>query len=493
MRETVAYFWDVFTILTVLCYNFYPNLENLHTKVDFWKSMLHRIWVHMLSSTCFFFYLISEADTEIASLARAWNCPVLSSDSDFFIFDIKAGYIPLTFLNWNSDHLTASVFYRNKMASHFRIRPELIPLLASLAGNDYVSSDTLAAFNLALNRVQTSGGFGRRGARFATIANMLSELPDSSTEEETLKYALQMVPSPGSRDQLRQAVEHSLQEYTITESILLRYFQDGVISSSLRTQNGHEINEWLLRRFRDGYFASTCMSGLTVGKFLLGTLVENCREISANRCSLWLRRFVYGILNDAATHGAEGNLTMVQEWDREGLTVKPSNVVPYQEGVVPSVSLIPYLDTEERLTFLFFALDVDTTHIKYLPDEFKLIVGSLRLLLTNAQPMLEMNHLVALLCCFVNLQADSVEQKETPTNRKRFSQPFDLRAAQSFAQWQCVLRDAIHLNVTLLEPVPTPYIHKTFNGKLAHSLRKGLDQGIKTYNELLCSYLCSCH
>ena len=369
------------------------------------------------------------------------------------------------------------------MASHFRIRADLIPLLASLAGNDYVSSDTLAAFNHALNRIQTSRSFGRRGARFASIANMLSELPDSSTEAESLEYALQMVPSPGSRDQLRQAVEYSLQEYTITESNLLRYFQDGVICTSLRTQNGREIDEWLLRRFRDGYFSSTCMSGLTVGKFLLGNLVENCQEISANRCSLWLRRFVYGILNDAATHEAEGNITVVQEWDREGVTVKPSNVAPLQEGVVPSLSLIPYLDTEGRLTFLLFALDLDTKHIKYLPDKFKLIVGSLRFLLANAEPMLEMNHLVALLCCFVNLQEDSVEQKENPTNRKRFSPPFDVRAAQSFAQWQCVLRDAIHLNVTLLEPLPTPFIHKTFNGKLAHSLREGLDQGIKTYNE----------
>ena len=164
--------------------------------------------------TCFF--LASEADTEIASLAHSWNCPVLSSDSDFFIFDIKAGYIPLTFFNWNSHRLSVRIFYRQKLASHFRIRAELIPLFASLAGNDYVSFDTLAAFNRALNRVQTPNHFGKRGARFANIANMLSELPDSSMQE-VFKSALQMVNPVESRQQLRQAVEHSLQEYTLTE------------------------------------------------------------------------------------------------------------------------------------------------------------------------------------------------------------------------------------------------------------------------------------
>ena len=102
-----------------------------------------------------FFFHNSEADTEIASLAYVWNCPVLSNDSDFFIFDIKAGYIPFEFLEWNSSSLTASVFYRQKLASHHRIRAELIPLWASLAGNDYVSRDLSSTFNRALNGFQT--------------------------------------------------------------------------------------------------------------------------------------------------------------------------------------------------------------------------------------------------------------------------------------------------------------------------------------------------
>jgi len=50
-----------------------------------------------------------------------------------------------------------------------------------------------------------------------------------------------------------------------------------------------------------------------------------------------------------------------------------------------------------------------------------------------------------------------------------------------------VLRDAIHLNLTLLEPVATPCIHKTFNGKLAHSLRERLDQG-DTLEQLIPSF-----
>ena len=423
-----------------------------------------------------FFFLNSEADTEIASLAYVWNCPVLSNDSDFFIFDIKAGYVPLTFFTWNSSCLTVRVFHRQKLASHFRIRAELIPLLASLAGNDYVSCDLLVEFNRVLNGFQASNHFSKKGARFESIANMLSKLPDSN-EEEALKCALKMVKSAENREQLREAVELSLQEYTLSESNLLGYFQDDLVSSSLRTQSNREINQWVLQKFRDGKFSSKCISSLTSGKLFMGIPVENCREISANCCSKWLRRFVYGILNDAETK-AEGNIKVIREWDREGLSVQQSIVKPYQEGVVPSLSLIPYLDLGERVNFLLFALDSDTTAVRSLGKRFILIAASLRYLIKNAKPSLETNHLIALLCCCVNMENDEFHNgEENSVSPKRFSWPFDIRAAQSFAQWQCVLRDAIHLNFNLLEPVPVPFIHKTFNGKMAQKLLESLQHG----------------
>ena len=417
-----------------------------------------------------FMFLFSEADSEVASLANAWNCPVLSNDSDFFIFDIKAGFIPLSSFDWKSSRLAAKIFHRRKLASHLGIQPEFLPMFASLVGNDYVSIEAMEPFIHALSRSQYFiVRSSRKEARFARIANMLSTKPDKLD-------VLQMVSSYGGV-QLRQAVEHSLQEYSITESKLLRYFQNGTISSSLRTQNGYQIDEWLLRKFREGQFSTNCMSGLTSGKVLLRFQVENCREKSANYCSQKLRRFVYGILNDAVAYNRRGNIAMVEEWDREGLTVKPLNVTPYQEGVVRG-SLVPYLDAENRLMVWLNALDSNTRSIKLLPENFKLIAASLRFLKSNAQPPLKTNHISAILCCCIKLEYGSWKQHMESTSRGIYPrQPFDVQAAQSFAQWQCVLRDAVHLNFVLLEPVETPCIHKTFNGRLAQCFQNELDGG----------------
>ena len=405
-------------------------------------------------------------------MAQSWNCPVLSDDSDFFIFDVKVGYIPLSSFDRKAGPFKASIFYRSKLASHFQIREELIPLLASLAGNDYVSPDALADFYNALTHPQSKDRFSRSEERFAKIANKLSKLSDSYDQQKALESVLQMISSPKKRSELRQVVELSLQEYNIKESNLLDYFRTGAVRSSLRTRNGHEIEQWVLRRFRSGLFSTKFMNSLTSGKCSLPVQVENCRGISANRSSSRLRQFVYGILNDVEEGTKEtGNLPAVEEWDREGKRVKQSNVAPCQEGVVPGISHIRDLETTERLKVLLRALDsADTPEIEVLPQDMKLFAASLRYLLNNAQPELNMNHLLALLCCCVKLQ-DNLKEENVKT------QSIDLRAAHSFCQWQSVLRDAINLNCTLLEPVLTPHIHKIFNGQMAHSLAEKLNQG----------------
>ena len=39
-----------------------------------------------------------EADHQVAALANEWHCPVLTSDSDFFIFNVEAGVILMDFI-----------------------------------------------------------------------------------------------------------------------------------------------------------------------------------------------------------------------------------------------------------------------------------------------------------------------------------------------------------------------------------------------------------
>ncbi|CAL8354476.1 unnamed protein product [Arctogadus glacialis] len=43
-----------------------------------------------------------EADGQLAALAREWCCPVLSGDTDFYIYDLPEGVLPLHHYQWDS-------------------------------------------------------------------------------------------------------------------------------------------------------------------------------------------------------------------------------------------------------------------------------------------------------------------------------------------------------------------------------------------------------
>lgn len=94
-----------------------------------------------------------EADDEIASVARILNCPVLSFDSDFYIYDVM--YIPFNtldpFLIQNrrgTGYVKRCKMYR--VDSLLRQFPGLerlhLPLASTLLGNDYVNCRTFKGF-----------------------------------------------------------------------------------------------------------------------------------------------------------------------------------------------------------------------------------------------------------------------------------------------------------------------------------------------------------
>ena len=132
----------------------------------------------------------------------------------------------------------------------------MLPLFASLVGNDYVNLELLKPFHENLRLQGTSGS--KKEEKFRAIAKLLQKAP-TSTEKEAIEFAIQRVPTSQdrSKNELRRAAEISLQEYTITEKHLVGYFERNDISSSLKIQNNQEMEEWVLRRFRDGRFSTS--------------------------------------------------------------------------------------------------------------------------------------------------------------------------------------------------------------------------------------------
>lgn len=92
-----------------------------------------------------------EADGVVAAMARANGCCAVSKDSDLFVMDLPAGYIPVDNLDIaRNGSVTAKRFNRAKFCAEMGIHAGMLPLLASAVGNDYVSQGLLRPFHASL-------------------------------------------------------------------------------------------------------------------------------------------------------------------------------------------------------------------------------------------------------------------------------------------------------------------------------------------------------
>ena len=63
-----------------------------------------------------------DADETIAKLANYYSCPVLAADSDYFIFNLQAGYIPIDTLDLDSKPMMATLYFINAFADQFHFK-----------------------------------------------------------------------------------------------------------------------------------------------------------------------------------------------------------------------------------------------------------------------------------------------------------------------------------------------------------------------------------
>uniref|UniRef100_A0A669E5V3 Protein asteroid homolog 1-like n=1 Tax=Oreochromis niloticus TaxID=8128 RepID=A0A669E5V3_ORENI len=83
---------------------------------------------------------LGEADPVIVSAANQNQCAVLSIDKDFYIFEVHKGFLHLDNFEWKSkedEKIPAKLYTRSKFCEHFKLDPALMPVFASIAGNDY--------------------------------------------------------------------------------------------------------------------------------------------------------------------------------------------------------------------------------------------------------------------------------------------------------------------------------------------------------------------
>ena len=215
-----------------------------------------------------------EADCEIASLANALNVPVMANDCDFCIFNIRRGYIPFQKEIFANENTTVQKFSRSGFAKHLRINPNMLPLFASLIGNDYISKGVLKRF---ADNVRTIPDIAQFLSEHNSVSDAIAAAKAFYPQEERLEF--------------EEALHLSSEEYQDRPSNLR--------DCAVRTYNDRQLPQWVIKLYREGSIASEGLSCLCNRIIFLNTLCEKVSLPSAQKCSENLRWYYYYALADA--------------------------------------------------------------------------------------------------------------------------------------------------------------------------------------------------
>ena len=392
-------------------------------------SEVYRMALHDLNIQ--FYVADGEADVVIARVANHFSCPVLSNDSDFFVFRLIGGYIPMLHFYWQSSVITAQVYHREEFATQLRFQSSsLLCAVPAIVGNDFISPCSSSSIGAMLNSMPNPGN--TRNKQLSSICRYLSQF-------RSLEH---FVSSSGRKTQCRKAE----QWYEIPESLSC---QKLVESTTLRRRDGSPFPQWLIRFFHLGRLPSAPLDAAINSKILFRMMPDNYHRESSVVAGQTLRRQIYSLLG----------CDEVVEIFRHGLVVSgvkvPGAVLP--GGV--TLESIECMTDRERQTLFYTFVGSDEQSMRQLNGKYhdwKFVAATAWLWVATTAPPEALVR--ALLLCFVLCSGSS--DAELDSLRRTCRMPVAFRKSQrwldamhSFMQWQVIHLTTWALNELLMEPM----------------------------------------
>uniref|UniRef100_A0A668RCY6 Asteroid domain-containing protein n=1 Tax=Oreochromis aureus TaxID=47969 RepID=A0A668RCY6_OREAU len=383
---------------------------------------------------------LGEADPVIVSAANQNQCAVLSIDKDFYIFEVHKGFLHLDNFEWKSkedEKIPAKLYTRSKFCEHFKLDPALMPVFASIAGNDYSILEDRGRF---ARESSSPGEYSIK--RLDGMLNFLSKvnldgLNDSQKRERALSEALNHV---GKKE--NQTFKLAIQKYVQPE------------------KKCFELPTWVSKKVERGELTTFVISVLDQKTMMLPALVEDFSQRSSYTAAYRIRQYFYGLLTGGQ---------ICTEYDRDGKEIKDKRV--------PSILLSSDEQKQLKLQRLHKVLRLImkyTSALENIPDELKLVFVTAATLMLPHQPdqedkLLLVSGSVSLNLCLILSVEDEFERKMKALKDEGVNN-WQPRVAHAFSQWQCCMRQSLHLNQLLCSPLPEPQCARLYCGPLLHRL-----------------------
>ncbi|XP_070977391.1 single-strand DNA endonuclease ASTE1-like [Oncorhynchus clarkii lewisi] len=453
-------------------------------------TLARQVFKQVLSSLNVpFAQALSEADQEIASLAQKWKCPVLSNDSDFYIFDIQAGFLPMSHFQWQNasvqrwspqNYIPCKRYTTTSFCRQVNINRQLLPVFGAITGNDYVNLDKMG-FPIKFEDSLSMEPNWKRGVVF--FNKLLKWLASFQEKQEALDNVhLLICHGENNMDAALQALSRGIETYQIQPGCLERFFNDGEApDAGLLPDHLSVLPDWTLLPLTKGTLPPYMIYILQHRPVIQGIQVEDHSLPSGNITSRPIRQAFYGLL---LGEGRE-----VEEYDREETNLTSSMVT----AILPSAAQQLQLDTLDqaphlvRLEVFLETVGVSQSTLNGLPPHLGLPVAVTYYWLRHAHPRPDHPLLQALLLGLVYgelCRQRKSQREEGPVLERmrgliqRRAMSPDLGVAHAYNQWQRCMRDGLYLNQLLCLPLPEPQCAWLYKGSLLHQLVGQLRRGV---------------
>ena len=375
-----------------------------------------------------------EADGEIAALANYHKCPVLASDSDYFLFNLEYGFVHFDHYCKN---LEAKLFYKlSEFKKQYSLKQyELLLVIPSIFGNDYLETykkHTLEDYEKVFTQL----------AKYDTCEQYFKSGKVAITKETYLaqkeRYSNIQLPKFASR-------------------------------KTNITQDPPGLPEWVRLALKQREFPAYLLLAHNKRTYILPRMVESIQHDSAWKASRGIRQYLYGFMGIA-------EVTECLRGDRvPKLVTEVVQSKSLTEPVSVKDSFFLEKDTEKLADLVFCILkchkispedqrDIFDT----LPDQWKLPIAATFYwyrILDN--PPSKRRFVKALLLSFL-VCSEEIPDRANPLPMVTIdTKAAHLEALHALAKWLCVYSSALALNDVARQPFRAVSPSCLYSGEVA--------------------------
>ena len=372
----------------------------------------------------------TEGDKETVGVANARGCPVLSNDSDFYMYDLAHGFIPLEYFSTTGK---CSLYHVDNFVSYFGLRdPKLRLFLPALHGNDFISPPSSKGYPDFMVTIRTI-------SRYAKSEDCLIREYGSGRR----KYIMNQAMVKNYKMAEEQYCNVSLQNYETQKREYISLYS---------------LPEWTFDSFLKGSFHPHLLDILLHKSCILGNVVEDIGQECAWVCSRNIRQNVYsfiGVVEPMVTENIrlDHSPDMVQQPVRLSNSATTLSLRNYQEK-----------DGEEFVLSVLGSTEAARSSLKAFFEQkqkWKLPLATFRYWYQNSK-LVTKDLLLSLLLCFLHCSGTLVCPNVMETSWRD-----NMLALHVFAQWQCVYYDALVLNNIAKAPFISTSPSEIFSGRVA--------------------------